>query len=386
MATKSKKKKKSKSTGRQVRKIILVLFEMICLVLLCGCIYGISFIKDRVNEIEFDTEFDTEQAGINEDIKEETVEQMKGYTNIAIFGLDTRGASSYKDGNSDTIIIASINNDTNEVRLISVYRDTYLSLGNGVYDKANSAYNRGGASAAVQMLNANLDLNITEYICVNWSALIEAIDALGGVDIEVNKQEIDYINGYLNEIDQVLNIHTPRITSGPGKLRLTGAQATAYCRIRYTAGSDFLRTSRQRVVLQAMLDKVKTSDLTALTNIATAVFDDIHTSLSMTEILGLGRNVANYNIAETSGFPIALTTAHPQGSPDSVVAVDLATNVKKLHNVLFGNADYEPSATVQAISDSIVERTGVDINSPVIDTSKYNDTTNWEGTDDKDKQ
>ena len=386
MATKSKKKKKSKSVGRQVRKLVLILFEMICLVLLCGCIYGISFITDRVNEIEFDKEFDTEQAGINEDIKEETVEQMKGYTNIALFGLDTRKTGKYTEGNSDTIIIASINNDTNEVKLISVYRDTYLSMGNGKYDKANSAYNKGGAEMAVQMLNANLDLNITEYICVDWAALVEAIDALGGVEIDVTKQEIDLINGYLNEIDKVLNITTPRITGGPGKLLLTGSQATAYCRIRYTAGSDFLRTSRQRVVLQAMLDKIKTSDLAALTNIATAVFDDIRTSLSLTEIMSLGRHVTNYSIVETSGFPLALTTANPSDAKDSVVAVDLANNVKKLHNVLFGNAEYEPSVTVQAISDSIVERTGVDINSPVIDTSKYNDTTDWEGTNDKDKQ
>ena len=119
------------------------------------------------------------------------------------------------------------------------------------------------------------------------------VDQLGGVEIDVTKQEIDLINGYLNEIDKVLNTKTPKITAGPGKLLLTGTQATAYCRIRYTAGSDFLRTSRQRVVLQAMLDRIKSSDLTALTNIATAVFDDIRTSLSLTEIMSLGRYVTN---------------------------------------------------------------------------------------------
>jgi len=380
MATRRNKKRSVSRKAKQRRKIILFVVEIVFLLLLLGLIYLWSFFS----KVDINTDFSDSQAGINKDLNSQTVDQMQGYTNIALFGLDNRTSGSYDYGNSDTIMIASINNDTHEVKIVSVYRDTYLSVGGGEYNKANSAYNKGGVEQAVKMLNANLDLNITEYACVDWAALIEAIDALGGIQLELTNTEVYYINGYLNEIDRVLGISTPRLYNS-GKVNLTGAQATAYARIRYTAGSDFLRTSRQRIVIEAMLNKAKTCDLGELTAMCSAVFDDISTSLTISEILGLAKDITKYSIAETTGFPLDITTRDLANATSSIVPVDLSNNVAKLHAFLFENEKYVPSNTVEAIDKAIIDRTGVTEDTDTIDIGKYNDTAGADGTGFKDK-
>lgn len=383
MATKQNKQKMSKRT-KQKRKILLFSVELVCLVIVIGCVYVASVLGGWMDQIDWDDKFSSSQAGINEDINSQTVEKMAGYTNIALFGLDNRSVGNYKWGNSDTIMIASINNDTKEVKLVSVYRDTYLSIGEGKYNKANSAYNLGGVERAVKMLNANLDLSITDYVCVDWAALIQAIDALGGIELEVTSQEVFYINGYLDEIDRVLEISTPRVSSA-GRVHLTGAQATAYARIRYTTGHDFLRTSRQRIILEKMLNKAKNSDLATLTSVCNAVFDDISTSLSMSEIIGLAKDVTKYSIKETTGFPTKLTGGDLADAGDAMIPIDLSENVKQLHLFLFENEDYVPSKTVEAIDQSIINKTGVTEDTPSYETDKYNNSAGADGTQFKDK-
>ena len=177
-SNKNKKKKKLTKKQRQKRKLILFAVEFVVLLLLLVALYVWSILS----KVNFE-DFSREDAGINEDLDERL---LKDYTNIAIFGLDSRPGTSYDSGLSDVVMIASIDNDTKEVRLVSVYRDTYLSVGKGNYNKINSAFAKGGAKNAVQALNTNLDLNITDYVCVDWNALIETIDALGGVEIEVD--------------------------------------------------------------------------------------------------------------------------------------------------------------------------------------------------------
>jgi LCP family protein required for cell wall assembly len=304
---------------------------------------------------------------------------LEGYTNIAIFGLDNRSQGQYDKGQSDVIMIASINNKTKEVRLVSVYRDTYLNIGDGKYNKANSAYNRGGAKRAVQMLNTNLDLNIKEYACVDWAAVTEAVDALGGVEIEITAQEASQINEYIWEVDQMLGTNSEFI-SGAGKKLLTGTQATTYARIRKTAGNDFKRTSRQRIVLEAMLNKAKEADIKTLLDICEAVFDDISTSLTLPEILSLVKDVQKYTIGSTSGFPFEMTTGDLSDAGDAVIPIGLEDDVQQLHKYLFETEDYETSKTVQAISDAIISRTGVTEDAPSINVDGFNDTAGQNGT------
>ena len=368
---------KKKLTKGQKHKRMLIVFcvEVLCLLLLLGIVY----IWSLWSKIDVQSDMGDSEAGINEDLDADTVETLEGYTNIALFGLDNRGNGLYERGNSDVIMIASINNKTKEVKLVSVYRDTYLNVGSGKYNKANSAYAKGGAKAAVQMLNTNLDLNIKEYMCVDWNAVVEAVDALGGVEIEITEQERVMINDLIVEIDYFVGSTTTQVKKA-GVQNLTGAQATAYARIRKTAGNDFKRTSRQRIVLEAMLNKAKQSDIKTLMNICEAVFDDVSTSLSLTEILGLARHVKEYTIASTSGFPFEMTTKELAQTNSTVVPVGLEDDVAALHKYLFGTEDYQPSTTVKVISDAIVEKTGISEDSTSIDVDSFNDTAGQQGT------
>ena len=378
MAENSVKKKITKKQ-RQQRKLIVFGVEVACLVLLLGLVYVWSLIS----KIEVDTDFNDSEAGINEDLDSETVEILEGYTNIALFGLDNRSVGNYKTGHSDVIMIASIDNKTKEVKLVSVYRDTYLSVGDGKYSKANSAFMKGGAKQAVQMLNANLDLNITEYVCVDWAAVIKTVDALGGVEIDVTKAEVKYLNKYVKDMGKEIGSDTTQI-EGPGRQVLNGAQATAYARIRYTAGNDFKRASRQRIVLEAMLNKAKSANVGTLLDICNQVFGHISTSLELSEILTLAKNVSDYSIASTTGFPFEVTTKQLSGSGDTVIPIGLEDDVSKLHEYMFGTENYQPSKTVQAISNSIVEKTGVKEGQGSINVDKFNDTAGQTGTNFKD--
>lgn len=371
----NKKKKKLTKRQQQKRKLIIFGVEVLCLILLLGVLYVWSLWQ----KIDVQSDMGDSEAGINEDIGDDTLVTLEGYTNIAIFGLDNRGNGKYDRGNSDVIMIASINNKTKEVRLVSVYRDTYLNVGSGKYNKANSAYARGGAKAAVQMLNTNLDLNIKEYMCVDWNAVVEAVDALGGVEIEITEQERVMINDLIIEIDHFVGSQTSQIKKA-GVQNLTGAQATAYARIRKTAGNDFKRTSRQRIVLEAMLNKAKQSDLGTLVDICNAVFDDVSTSLDLTEIIGLARHVKEYTIGSTSGFPFEMTTANLAQTNSTVVPIGLADDVASLHKYLFDTEDYQPSKTVQVISQAIMDKTGITEDSKPIDVDGFNDTAGQQGT------
>ena len=376
-----KRKKRNTRRRQQRRKLLILGMEILCLLLLLGLLYVWSIIS----KMEVDTDFNNSEAGINEDISSETLETLEGYTNIALFGLDNRVQGKYNQGLSDVIMIASINNKTKEVRLVSVYRDTYLSIGGGKFNKANSAYLKGGAKQAVQMLNANLDLNIKEYVCVDWAAVTEAIDALGGVEITITKEEVKHINSYLWEVDKMLGTKTEAVKNA-GKQTLTGTQATTYARIRKTSGSDFKRTSRQRIVLEAMLKKAKQADMKTLLGICDAVFDDISTSLTLTEIAALAKDVQKYEIGTTTGFPFEMTGGQLADAGDAIVPIGLEDDVTQLHKYLFDVEGYEPSKTVQAISDAIIQKTGVKPGTPSINVDKFNDTAGQNGTVFKDPE
>lgn len=385
---KIKSRKINRKRRRQIGKIVVFGLEiMLLVVVLIGAKYVFDFVES-FSKIQQDSEFsDNSDAGINigdSGIDTEYMEQvLEGYTNIALFGLDNRSSGDYNKGRSDTIMIASINNKTKEVKLVSVYRDTYLGIGGGKFNKANAAYSKGGVKGAVQMLNSNLDLDIKEYVCVDWAALIQAIDALGGVEIDVTEAEVKYINSIAQGMQSEIGVTTSAKVKKAGLQTLNGIQATAYARIRYTAGNDFKRASRQRIVLEAMLNKAKSASIDTLLEICRVVFDDISTTLSLNEILDLAKDVAKYSIETSAGFPYDLVTRKLSGSGDTVVPVDLEANVSKLHYTLFGTENYKPSYAVHAVSQAIMQKTGVDENTKPYNLDEYNnisgaDGTNWD--------
>ena len=360
---------KKKKRGR--KKIVLFVFE----ILLLGVLLGVLWLYNTtLGQVDFDDEaLSASEAGINEDIDEDALANMHGYLNVALFGLDNRSNGSYDEGNSDCIIIASLNYDTKEVQLVSLYRDTYLSSGNGRYTKANGAYSAGGVKRAISMVNSNLDLNITKYICVDWKALVDAIDDLGGVDLDVTQDEVDEINYLLPEIDGTTGYETAEVTT-TGTVHLDGTQATAYARIRSTSGDDFLRASRQRIVLQAMLDKAQNADLASLKSMCTDILKQISTNFTAAELIQYASAVNKYEIKSTTGFPFELTTKILSSTGDTVIPIDLAKNVSELHEYLFNEQGYTASDTVQRISQKIEDKTGVDPDEAAYDLDKFNDT------------
>ena len=375
MATRRKRRKRRR--GRN--KLILFIFEILLLAIL---LVGLYIYNKTFGQITYEDKMDDSEAGINEDAD---LTLLEGYTNIALMGLDNRSNGTWEAGNSDTIIVASIDNKTKDVQLISIYRDTYLSVGNGKFRKANAAYANGGAKQTVQMLNSNLDLDIKEYMCVDWKAVVDAIDALGGVEIEVTTAEVDEINFLLPEIDGTTGYRTEQI-SGTGKKLLNGTQACAYARIRCTAGDDFLRASRQRIVIQAMLDRAKQASVADLTEMCSSIFGQISTSLKVNEIIALASHVTEYNIVSTTGFPYDLVTMNLSKTGDTVIPADLETNVEKLHEYMFKAQDYEVSDSVKLISESIVDKTGVTSSTSTYDLTQYNETVGAQGTEETKKQ
>ena len=294
---------------------------------------------------------------INEEIDAAEAEVLDGYRNIALYGVDSREGKMDIEAHSDSIIVASINNKTKDVKLVSVYRDTYLDNTNGEYRKATECYYFGGPERSINMLNKNLDLNITDFITIDFNGLADVIELMGGIEIDVQEDEIKWINGYQEEGSQVTGREIVPVTQ-PGLQTLNGLQAMSYCRIRYTEGSDYKRTERQRTVLEKILEKAKTLDLLKLNAMVDEMAPHILTSLSTTEILSLAMDVGKYNLADTTGFPFELQTANISAG-DCVIPQNLAQNVLELHKWLFGSDGYTPSKTVQEIRNNIINETGI---------------------------
>lgn len=352
----TKKKRKLK-----VGKIVLLIFEVFLLV-------GVGILLLGVLKTTGDsgiTKYEINDAQANSDVKAnfEKDENLQQYRNIALFGVDPRNGQLGKGTRTDTIMICSINEVTGDVKLVSVYRDTYLNIGNDVYNKCNSAYAKGGPEQAITMLNMNLDLYITDFVTVGFEGLMDTIDALGGVDIDVTKAEIPHLNNYQASMycteenpNNLTTNYTP--VKNPGLQTLTGYQALAYCRIR-AVGNDFQRTERQRNVLQQILLKAKQEDPATLTKIANEVFPLIATSLDVEELLSLISNVGKYSITETSGFPFedSITTGNIGSKGSCVVPIDLEYNVELLHEFLYPGVDYTVSEDVKIYSQKIYNDT-----------------------------
>lgn len=336
-------------------KMITFAVEALVLVALLVVLYVLNR-TERFSKVIFDK--DVVEQSVNE-LTDETLETMEQYTNIALFGLDTRQAGSLGKGNrSDTIMVASINNKTKDVKIISVYRDSYLNLANDKYRKCNEAYSIGGPEQAVAMLNMNLDLKIDYYMSVDFLAVSEVVDLLGGIDIDVDEYEIEHLNNYTVETSKVTGKSTKKLTS-TGVQTLDGVQATSYCRIRYTKGDDFKRTERQREVLETIAEKAKTVSPTKLDEIIKKVFPMCATNMTVDQLLSIAADGLSYNIVETAGFPFDVATDSVGSAGECVIPKDLEKNVKQLHELLFDAQDYTPTSKVQEISNKIKNDTGI---------------------------
>ena len=341
------KEKKSKK-GLKIFGIIVLVLIIILVVIIGGTFW---FVNDKLSKIER-IDINTEDL----DISTNAEQNLTGYRNIALFGIDSRDNNLERGNRSDCIIIASINNDTKEVKLISVYRDTYVQIDGFGLDKITHAYSYGSAQLAISTLNKNLDLNIKEFITVNFDAVAEAVDALGGIDINIETQEeMKYLNSYIAETSKVTGITSEKLTK-TGKQTLDGVQAVAYSRIRYTEGGDYKRAERMRTVIQAMVEKLKTKSIGEINNFIDTILPKVKTNIKTEEILSLIPDMLNYKITESIGWPYetkGITLDRWYGVP-----VTLENNVTRLHQEAFGETDYQVSEEIKTISDQIITKTG----------------------------
>lgn len=353
-------KKQRRIRRKRRRRRILFALEILVLLMLVGCL----FVYAKLNSLDF-VNIDLGNIGISDEVKNNQV--MQGYTTIGLVGVDSRDGDLESGTNSDTMIIASINNDTKEVKLVSVYRDTYLRIGedeegNGIYNKANSAYAKYGPEGFMRMLNSNLDLNVTYFVTVDFQAVAEAVELLGGIDEELSEEEIIHLNNYCKETAEVTGMDYEPLEEVAGVHHLNGVQTVAYARIRYTVGDDFRRAARQREVIYKIVEKAKNADVGTLTKILDEVFLNIKTNMSKADILSMGLSMLSYDIADQAGFPhdhvYGENVKNAMDGLDCVVPVTLESNVVWLHEFLYPEDAYEPSENVKAYSNRIIETSG----------------------------
>lgn len=353
-------KKQKRILQRRRRRRILFGIEIFILLILIGGV----FIYAKLGKMNF-TDLDFSKIGVNTGVSDNNV--MKGYTTIGLIGLDGRDGELKSGARSDTMIIASINNDTKKVKLVSVYRDTYLRIGedsegNGQYNKANAAYAKGGPEQFLSMLNTNLDLNVTDFVSVDFQAVAEAVELLGGIDVELKEEEVVHLNNYCVETSKVTGMDYTPLEEKAGVHHLNGVQTVSYARIRYTSGNDFRRAARQREVIYKIVEKAKNSDIATLSKILDKVFPKVYTSFTKAEILQMGMSMMSYDIEDQTGFPFdhlyGGRVKDAMGGLDVVLPVTLESNVIKLHEFLYPEDSYTPSDEVKAYSQRIVDKSG----------------------------
>ena len=317
---------------------------------LAVAVIGMVILASKMNKLK-SVKLNTDKLNISDEVQHE-----EGYTNVALFGLDSRENDLGKGNRSDTIMIASLNNDTKEVKLVSIYRDTLLELDDGSYNKANAAYAFGGPEGAVSLINRNLDMNIEKYVTVNFNALVDVIDAVGGLDLELTHDEVVHMNNYCVETSKVTGKSYEKIEPEvEGTYHLNGVQAVSYSRIRYTAGGDFKRAERQRLVLQKIADKVQNMSVGTVNKIIDSVFPQISTNFTLAEMIGYAKNLTKYKLGDSIGFPTDNTTDMLNEVGSVVIPDTLSSNVMEVHKFLFGNDGYTVSSTITSVENGIAE-------------------------------
>lgn len=348
-----KQRKKKKKNGRALKIALIVV--LILVVGIGGVIAaGLTVVKntlDNVGRIELDPDL----IGINPQVDSD----LRNYRNIALLGIDARDMSSDENVRSDAIIVASINKETNEIKMFSVYRDTMLDLGDNSpgLDKVTHGYFYGGPTKMLYALNKNLDLNIKEVVIVNWKSVADTVDALGGLDIDIKQSEIKEMNKYIQDTYNNIGGSNAKIQD-PGKQTLNGNQAVTYARIRKDAvEGDYRRNERMKIVVKAAFKKAAKMDTKALKKISDEILPEIKTNMSSADMMDMVLKLNSYEMTDSVGWPYDVGQwSHGgwYGPP-----VTLSSNVTKLHEQFFDQAGYTPTQDVQKISKRISAKTGL---------------------------
>ena len=301
-----------------------------------------------------DLDLDKSDLGIDPVV----AEQMSGYRNIALLGVDARDMSDYDNCRTDAIIIVSIDKENNEIRQLSVYRDTYLYIDEQYgYNKITNVHSNAGTAATIRTLNKNMDMNIEEVALVNWKVVADTVDGLGGIEVDVLESEISEMNKYIPDTAANIGGSADLITA-PGLQTLNGNQAVTYARIRKdSAQGDYRRNERMKIVLSATIDKAKHTNPVKLNKIANTVLPQIKTNMTNTDMMSAMMSLVTNESTGNAGWPFTVTGWSSNawyGVPDT-----LKSNVEELHEQYFGQPGYTVTDTVEEISKNISYKTGI---------------------------
>ena len=345
---------KKTSGNKKLLKIIGIIILIIVVTISAVGLAFYLYLKNSLDKMQ-QVNVDKNSIEVNEGVEE----SLKGYRTIALFGVDSREDQLETGTRSDCIILAILDQENKKVKLVSVYRDTYVKInenGNTRLDKLTHAYAYGGAALSMSTINSNLDLNIKEFATVNFNSLVDIVNAVDGVNIAIESDEIKYINDYIDANNQILKTNSSHITK-TGTQNLDGVQALAYARIRYTSGGDYKRTERMRTVLTAIVNKDKKMSVSQLNSLAKTILPKVYTNISSNEVISLLPTLATYSITESIGWPYetkGITLDRWYGVP-----VTLESNVEKLHKEVYGDENYSASSKVKEISEEIIKKTGM---------------------------
>ena len=342
-------RRRRRSRGLLIPLIVVLLFVVVA----AG---GIGYLSSLWGKVD-SANFKASDVVVNSDLPESIQRELKDYRTIMIFGVDSRDNSTLQSGTlADSNIICAINKSTGDVKLLSIYRDTYVETTGGEHMKLTEVYSKYGAEEQLSTINKNFDMHVTEYVTVNWKAVALTIDKLGGIDLELSSAECEGINKYINEVIQSTGIESSKISVEDGTQHVDGIQAVTYCRLRKGLGDDYKRTERQRTVINKTLSKAKQAGIPTVINVCNEVFPGISSSLSLPEVLTLAGSMGKFNIADSAGFPFE--NEAPNTGRNFLYPVTLSSNVTELHAYLYNNTDYAPSETVRALSEAVAEESG----------------------------
>lgn len=346
------KENKPKKKMNIVLKIFLILFTIILIFVITVFTTAYFYLQSKLGKIDY-VDLKSSEITINNGIDN----SLATYRNIALLGIDARSDTFNRGNRSDCIMILSLNEKTNEVKIVSVYRDTYLDIDGHGLDKVTHAYSYGGPKLALSTLNKNLDLNITEFVAINFDTVRTVVDSINGITMPIDSQEVKYINNYINSLNKQFGTSSKNITT-PGTYTLDGVQALAYSRIRYTDGGDYKRTERMRDVFTAVFKKAKTMNVSELNNLADTILPHVSTNINKKEITNMIPKAMSFNINDSLGWPYQ-TDGKLINKVWYGIPLNLQNNVSQLHSALFDEENYEPTETVKNISNNITQKTGL---------------------------
>jgi LCP family protein required for cell wall assembly len=308
---------------KKSKKIILSAVTIIVLVGVVAFTY--TFVQlSKISTVKISKT--NEDLGIKPEVIEKKETEVNEIINIALFGVDRRPGE--KASRSDSIIILSIDIENKKIKMSSIMRDTYVQIKDHGETKINHAYAYGGPQLAIRTLNENFNLDIRDYVTVDFTNLEKIIDAIGGVTLEVDQDEISSIPG----------------VSKAGSHNLNGKQALAYSRLRYTDGNDFRRTERQRTVLSVMFTKIQSIGVTDFPGVVSELLPLTETSMNSIDIIKLGTKVLTSNTKELEQerFPVDGYWSGKTISKVWYLMADMESTIEQLHNFIY--QDIKPVA------------------------------------------